>query len=95
MGNPAERRKPVTKKEMLPLKMECTMLFQSNPLIAITVQELERKLNKAKEELQPVLSMLIKQGIIQQTGDGANLLFRYQEPATIEEIGLKGELKNS
>lgn len=76
----------MTKKGILPLQMDCMMLFQSNPSSAVTVEELVSKMGETHENLQPVLDLLLKQGIIRKSGEVPALLFSYQEPVTVAEF---------
>lgn len=79
----------MTKRIILPLQMECMMLFQSDPLLAVTIEELAGKLGGKQEELQPVLDLLVKQGIVRQTGEVPMLLFSYQELVTVAEFEIE------
>ncbi|WP_088007101.1 hypothetical protein [Indiicoccus explosivorum] len=76
----------MTAKKMLPLQMECMMLFQSDPLLALSIDELAGKLGIKQEEIQLVLDLLVKQGIIRQSADAPAQLFTYQEPVTVAEF---------
>ncbi|WP_053218279.1 helix-turn-helix domain-containing protein [Virgibacillus senegalensis] len=68
------------------LKMECSVLFQANPSRALTVDEIQRKLRKTKIELDPVLTLLMKQGIVKRVDNSGNESYRYQEPVTILQM---------
>ncbi|WP_100400299.1 hypothetical protein [Bacillus sp. FJAT-44742] len=83
------------KNELLSMQLECTMLFQSNPYMVETVEGLEIRLGRNKEELEPVIDSLLKQEIIQKIGDDSLPLFRYKEPAVTIEIDLTSELNKS
>lgn len=84
----------MAKKELLPLQMECMMLFQANPLMAVSVKELAVKLASREETVLSILNMLMKQGIIRQTGEEPPFLFQYQEPFTVIELGKREKLEN-
>ncbi|KIH70631.1 hypothetical protein [Salinicoccus roseus] len=68
------------------LKMECIMLFQSNPQSAHSLEALSKHLGKEEDELEPILEMLMKQGIIEQFHDEGKALYRYQEPEAASEF---------
>ncbi|RLQ84890.1 hypothetical protein [Planomicrobium sp. Y74] len=76
----------MAKRGILPLQMDCMMLFQSNPSLTVTVEELVGKMGETYENLQPVLDLLLKQGIIRKSGEIPALLFSYQEPVTVAEF---------
>lgn len=68
------------------LKMECIMLFQSNPQSAHSLEDLSENLDRNEEDLEPVLELLMKQGIIEQFQKAGKTLYRYQEPETASEF---------
>ncbi len=71
---------------MLPLQMECTLLFQSNPYMIESIEGIAAKLDRAKEEILPVLLQLVNQGILQNLGDDDSPLYRYKEPVVITKL---------
>ncbi|RKQ33263.1 hypothetical protein [Oceanobacillus halophilus] len=83
----------MVQKELLPLQMECTMLFQSNPYMIETIEGIAEKLDRTKEELLPVLSQLVIQGILQNLGDINSPRYRYKEPSVITQVD--GDLKKA
>ncbi|WP_233269545.1 hypothetical protein [Alteribacillus sp. YIM 98480] len=83
------------KQEFIPLQMECTLLFQSNPYMVENIEGLEQKLGRKKEEILPVLEILVQQGIIQRTEDKALPLFRYKEPVVTKDLEIPSELENT
>ncbi|GGD00114.1 hypothetical protein GCM10007216_33560 [Thalassobacillus devorans] len=82
------------KKEALPLQMECTMFFQSNPYMIESLAGLENRLGRRKEDLQPVLELLVQQGIIRKTGKEPKSLYRYNEPMVITEMNIPDTLES-
>ncbi|SEA83714.1 hypothetical protein SAMN05421743_10939 [Thalassobacillus cyri] len=82
------------KKESLPLQMECTMLFQANPYMIESISGLERRLGRQEEDLKPVLNILVKQGILQQIGEGTASLYRYKEPVIITDMDIPDKLES-
>ncbi|WP_085504918.1 hypothetical protein [Thalassobacillus devorans] len=82
------------KKEALPLQMECTMFFQSNPYMIESLAGLENKLGRRKEDLQPILEILVQQGIIRQIGKDSKYLYRYKEPDIITEMTIPDKLES-
>ncbi|SDQ22922.1 hypothetical protein SAMN05216232_1172 [Virgibacillus subterraneus] len=79
----------MVKDNLLPLRAECTMLFQSNPYMVESIDGLELRLGREKENLVPVLELLVKQGILQLLGDESIPLYRYKEPFIITELESK------
>ncbi|WP_018923524.1 hypothetical protein [Salsuginibacillus kocurii] len=82
----------MTRKETLPLQMECTFLFQSNPDMAENIEGLEALLGRTKEEILPVLEALVQQDIIQKTKEEASTLFRYKEPVITKTLDITSEV---
>ncbi|SET05828.1 hypothetical protein SAMN05216389_1056 [Oceanobacillus limi] len=82
-------------KDLLPIQLECTMLFQTNPFMVETVEGIGKLLNRSYDELVPILNLLVKQGIIQNLGDNENPRYRYNEPAITTEIDLTGTVKKA
>ena len=80
-------------KESLALELECTMLFEANPYLIETARGLESRLGRKSEDLEPVLELLVKQGILQKVGAGPSAVFRYQEPTTHSEFDFTSELE--
>ena len=76
----------MNEKKPLPLQVECLVLFQSNPLLAMSLEEVAGKLGGKQEDLQPVLELLMRQGIVGQSGDGPAKFFSYKEPVTVAEF---------
>ncbi|WP_156956083.1 hypothetical protein [Salinicoccus luteus] len=62
------------------------MLFQSNPQSAHSLEDLSENLDRNEEDLEPVLELLMKQGIIEQFQKAGKTLYRYQEPETASEF---------
>ncbi|SDI82131.1 hypothetical protein [Alteribacillus bidgolensis] len=85
----------IRKQENIPLQMECTMLFQSNPYMVENTEGLEQKLRRKKEEILPVLELLVQHGIIRKTEDKTLPLFRYKEPAVTKDLDIPSELENT
>lgn len=84
------------KEVSLPLQMECTMLFQSNPYMIENIIGLETRLGRKQEDLLPVIEQLLDMGIIQIVGEGNDSLqrlFKYREPEILKEISLEDGLK--
>ncbi|WP_235001569.1 hypothetical protein [Halobacillus sp. Marseille-P3879] len=70
----------MVKKELLPLQLECTMLFQTNPTMVETLAGIGVRLGRKTEDLQSIVEALVQQGILQKLGDEASPLFCYKEP---------------
>ncbi|MFC3418973.1 hypothetical protein ACFOLA_05730 [Salinicoccus hispanicus] len=70
----------------LPLQMECIMLFQSNPQSTHSLEELSDRLNHTVEDLQPVMELLMKQGIVEQLDTSGPERYRYHEPEAASEF---------
>ncbi|WP_245843932.1 hypothetical protein [Oceanobacillus rekensis] len=81
-------------KELIPLQMECTMLFQSNPYMIESPEGISIRLGRKVEDILPIIDLLLKQGILQLLGDEASPLYRYQEPRVIQDIDLSGEVES-
>jgi predicted transcriptional regulator len=81
------------KKELLPLQMECTMLFQANPSVLETIESLEERLGRKKEDIQHVIDVLLKQGIVEKSGNDPAPSFLYKKPAVNTESDLTSELE--
>jgi predicted transcriptional regulator len=81
------------KKELLPLQMECTMLFQANPSVLETIASLEERLGRKREDIQHVIDVLVKQGIVEKTGNDPVPSFLYKKPAVKTESDLTNELE--
>lgn len=79
------------KKELLPLQVECTVLFQSEPHMQATGEMIAERLNAKIEVINNILNTLLKQGIIQQSGEHPSPVYRYNEPVTTDEINLTKE----
>ncbi|SES16512.1 hypothetical protein SAMN04487944_12140 [Gracilibacillus ureilyticus] len=69
-------------KEMFSLQFECTMLFQSNPYMIETIDNIATLLGSQKEKIMPVIESLVKQGIIKNRSDNDVPRYSYCEPAT-------------
>lgn len=69
--------------------MECLMLFQSNPQSTHSLDDLAVRLGETRENLEPVIALFKKQGIIEQLQGPGDDLYRYREPeaSTEFEIG--------
>ncbi|WP_010647774.1 hypothetical protein [Oceanobacillus massiliensis] len=80
-------------KERIPLRMECTMLFQSNPYMIESPEGIGVRLGRKPKDIFPVIEQLLKQGILQLLGEEASPLYRYREPDVIQEIDLTGEVE--
>lgn len=76
----------MVKDDLLPLRAECTMLFQSNPYMIESIDGLEQRLGRNREIIVPVLELLVKQGILQLLDDESLPLYRYKEPFIITEF---------
>ncbi|WP_163970659.1 hypothetical protein [Oceanobacillus halotolerans] len=83
----------MAQKELLPLQMECTMLFQSNPYMTKTIEEVANMLAKPIEDVKPIITLLQKQGIIEDVGDPVKPLYRYKEPAVMTKLSTTGDVK--
>ncbi|MFC4023933.1 hypothetical protein ACFOUV_09015 [Oceanobacillus longus] len=79
-------------KELIPLQMECTMLFQSNPYMIETVEGLSMKLGRKADDILPIIEQLEKQGILEMLGDEISPLYRYKEPKIIQDIDFVEEV---
>ncbi|MEC5422970.1 hypothetical protein QGM71_05590 [Virgibacillus sp. C22-A2] len=76
----------MSREEFLGLQAECMMLFQSNPYMTESVEGIGTRLGRKKEELYPILDLLVKQGIVQLMGKEPTPLYRYSEPVIITEF---------
>jgi hypothetical protein len=74
---------------LLPLQLECTLFFQSNPYRTESIDDLAELLDTDKELLIPALDILTKQGIIVNIGDEVNPVYRYNEPFIVTDIDTK------
>ncbi|MCG1009767.1 hypothetical protein J4760_07015 [Salinicoccus sp. ID82-1] len=70
----------------LPLQMECIMLFQSDPMSSHSLEELSNKLDQPAEDLESIMEMLEKQGIIEQLHASGQKRYRYHEPEATSEF---------
>ncbi|WP_077623201.1 hypothetical protein [Sediminibacillus massiliensis] len=75
------------------LQLECMFLFQANPKLKLSANEIGTKLGRNNEEVQQILEILIHQGIIEQSKDADGAVFCYKEPATIVEFGVNNKLE--
>ncbi|GGF28675.1 hypothetical protein GCM10010954_29690 [Halobacillus andaensis] len=90
-----EGRSLMVKKESLPLQLECTMLFQSNPHMNETMTGIGTRLGRKSEDLQSIVEGLVQQGILQKSGDESSPLFRYKEPVVTTELVITEEFDRS
>lgn len=74
------------KKDLLPLQVECTMLFQSDPSMQASPEGLAARFNRSQEDVQHIIEVLLAQGIVQQLGDVSSPVYRYNEPSIIDVI---------
>lgn len=74
---------------LLPLQLECTLFFQSNPYRTESLEDLAIILKTTKETLLPALTILEEQGIIMNLGDVAGPIYRYKEPAIVTEFTIE------
>ncbi|MCD2137999.1 hypothetical protein [Salinicoccus halitifaciens] len=71
---------------ILPLQMECLMLFQSDPQSTHSLEDLSACLGEKAECLESVISLLVKQGIIKQIQEAEHKVYRYREPEISPEF---------
>jgi hypothetical protein len=83
------------KKGMILLKMECTMLFQSNPYMVESAEGVSRRLEAPLEEIQPMMEQLLEQGIVERVDEGETPLYRYSEPVIITDPEKKDVYKQT
>ncbi|WP_067728963.1 hypothetical protein [Oceanobacillus damuensis] len=79
-------------KELVPLQMECTLLFQSNPYMIETAEGISKKLGRKVDDILPIIDQLENQGILQMLGDEFSPLYRYKEPKIIQDIDFSEEV---
>ena len=82
-------------KRTIPLQMECTMLFQSNPYMIETPEGISVRLGRKVEDILPIIDQLSIQGILQRLGDETSPLYRYQEPIIITNLDIQGEAEKA
>lgn len=71
------------------LQIECTYFFEENPYALETIQSLGIRLGRSIQELEPVLNNLVSLTIITKIGEGAEAIYRYNEPImTNEKLGV-------
>ncbi|MFC4737274.1 hypothetical protein ACFO4L_11795 [Bacillus daqingensis] len=72
--------------ERLPLQVECTMLFQSNPCRLHSAADIARMLQCPSDEVLSVLELLTQKEIVRRIEYKEAPAYRYNEPAVSEEI---------
>jgi hypothetical protein len=81
----------MSKFDLLPLQMECTLFFQQNSYTFETIDGLALRLGRKPEHIGLVLDHLVCLSILEKIGEGNGCIYRYIIPDQLSELELTWE----